>query len=69
MPISKDKRRVAITVPKVEVDLIREAAASWNMSVSDYLASLARVDRETGLTAQAYHFAGYGSGAEVESNG
>ena len=67
MSIAQNKKRLTITVDRGDVEKIRDAAASWGMSISDYLASLARVDRETGLTAQACNFAGYGSGAEVEN--
>ena len=67
MAIAKTKKRLTITINREDVDKIRDAAASWGMSVSDYLASLARVDRETGLTAQAYNFAGSVTGAEVEN--
>lgn len=67
MAIAKTKKRLTITIDREDVDKIRDAAASWGMSVSDYLASLARVDRETGLTAQAYNFAGSAvTGAGVE---
>ena len=65
MSIPKNKKRLTITVEKEDVEKIRDAAASWGMTISDYLSGLARMDRETGLTAQAYQFAG--SGAEVEN--
>lgn len=67
MAIAKTKKRLTITIDREDVDKIRDAAASWGMSVSDYLGSLARMDRETGLTAQAYNFAGSVAGAEVEN--
>ena len=65
MSIAQNKKRLTITVDRGDVEKIKDAAASWGMSVSDYLSGLARMDRETGLTAQAYQFAG--SGAEVEN--
>ena len=65
MAIARNKKRLTITIEKEDVEKIRDAAASWGMSISEYLTSLARVDRETGLTAQVYQFAG--SGAEVKN--
>lgn len=60
--ISKNKKRINITLDRVELEAIQAAAASWGITVSDYLAGLARYDMRYGLTFQAREMSGYSGG-------
>lgn len=57
--ISKNKKRINITIDRIELEAIQGAAASWGVSVSEYLAGLARYDMNYGLTFQAREMTGF----------
>lgn len=64
--ISKNKKRINITLDREELAAIQAAAASWAITVSDYLAGLARYDMRYGLTFQAREMSGYNNGEAEE---
>lgn len=51
--ISKSKKRINVTLDRALAAQIQEAACEWGLTVSEYIAALARMDLTDGITAHA----------------